>query len=444
MHGRRGRLYGLGTGPGDPELLTLKAVRLLREVAVIAYPAPERGASFARSIVAQWLDGSRPEIAIRFPMRPGPVPREVYDGAAAALSAQLDCGRDVALLCQGDPLFYGSFIELFGRLAPHYPIEIVPGVSSLGACAAAGRTPLAARDETLAVVPATLDESALARRIMAAETVAIVKLGRHLAKVRRVVRRLGLLDEAIYIERATMPNQRVAPLADVEAATAPYFSMLIVRRPARSLDPGGERVPRDFDERVLFLFRHGETDWNRAGRVQGHADVPLNGIGIGQAQALVERLRPHRLEAIVSSDLARAWTTARIVAKALGIPLVTDRGLRETDVGAAEGLLWAEAKVRFGEGLTERWYHDDDTAFPGGETGLATRSRGLEALRRFAAAHAYRRIGVATHGAMIRQLMKHALPPGSPPAAARNTALYILRYEPLIDRLALAADERIG
>jgi precorrin-2/cobalt-factor-2 C20-methyltransferase len=232
MNDRRGRLYGLGTGPGDPELLTLKALRLLREVAVIAYPAPEHGASFARSIVARWLDGSRPEIAIPFPMRPGPVPRALYDGAAAALSAQLDRGCDVALLCQGDPLFYGSFVELFARLSRRYPIEIVPGVSSLGACAAAAQTPLAARDETLTVVPATLDEWALASRILAADTVAIVKLGRHFAKVRRVVCRLGRIDEAIYIERATTPNQHVAPLAEIEAATAPYFSMLIIRSPA--------------------------------------------------------------------------------------------------------------------------------------------------------------------------------------------------------------------
>jgi precorrin-2/cobalt-factor-2 C20-methyltransferase len=444
MDDRRGRLYGLGIGPGDPELLTLKALRLLREAAVIAYPAPEHGASFARSIVAQWLDGSRPEIAIRFPMRPGPVPKTIYDGAAAALSAQLERGLDVALLCQGDPLFYGSFVQLFARLARRFPIEIVPGVSSLGGCAAAAQIPLAARDETLAVVPATLDESALANRILAAETVAIVKIGRHLTKVRRVLRRLGLLGEAIYIERATTPDQRVAPLAEIEAETAAYFSMLIIRRPARLDDPGGERVAADPDERILFLFRHGETDWNREGRVQGHTDVPLNGTGIGQAEALVERLRPHRLEAVVSSDLARARTTAMIVADALGIPLMTDRGLRETDVGAAEGLLWAEAKVRFGEGLTERWYRDDDAAFPGGETGLATRTRGLKALRRFASAQPYRRIGVATHGAMVRQLMKHALPPGSPPATARNAVLYILHYQPATDRLALVSDDKIG
>ncbi len=234
MGDRTGRLYGLGVGPGDPELLTLKALRLLREAAVIAYPAPEHGASFARSIVARWLDGSRPEIAIRFPMRPGPPPGAVYDRAAAALSAQLECGRDVALLCQGDPLFYGSFIGLLARLAREFPVEIVPGVSSLTAAAAAAGMPLAARDETLTVVPATLDEPALSDRILAAETVVVVKLGRHLAKLQQTLRRLGLLEAAIYIERATLPNQRTAPLAEIEAGTAPYFSMAIVHRPASS------------------------------------------------------------------------------------------------------------------------------------------------------------------------------------------------------------------
>lgn len=192
--------------------------------------------------------------------------------------------------------------------------------------------------------------------------------------------------------------------------------------------------------RTLFLFRHGETDWNREGRLQGHTDMPLNSTGIGQARLLGERLRPHRLDAVVSSDLARARTTAEIVAEILGIPLWTDRGLRETSVGAAEGLLWAEAKAQFGAELTERWYSDDDAAFPGGETGLATQQRGLAALRRFALEHAFRRIGVSTHGAMVRQLMKHALPPGSPPATARNTVLYILEYEPATGRLEVISD----
>ena len=190
-------------------------------------------------------------------------------------------------------------------------------------------------------------------------------------------------------------------------------------------------------ECLLFLFRHGETDWNREGRLQGHTDTPLNATGLSQAQALVERLRPHRLDAVVSSDLARAWTTAQIVADGLGIPLIREPGLREAHIGEAEGLFWPEVKSRFGEALTERWFTDDDAAFPGGETGLETRSRGLAALRRFVAEQPYRRIGVSTHGAMVRQLMKHALPLGSPPARTRNTVLYMLRYEPIGERLAI-------
>src|SRR6476646_6579428 len=176
-----GRLYGLGVGPGDPELLTLKALRLLRAVPVVAYPAPENGESFARSIVAAWIERHQREIAIRFPMRPGPPPVEIYDGAAAELAAELEDGRDVALLCQGDPLFYGSFINVFTRLAGRYQIEIVPGVSSLTACAAAAATPLVSRDDTLAVIPATLDEDQIAARLAASESVAIIKLGRHVA-----------------------------------------------------------------------------------------------------------------------------------------------------------------------------------------------------------------------------------------------------------------------
>ena len=202
-------------------------------------------------------------------------------------------------------------------------------------------------------------------------------------------------------------------------------------------------MEQDHDARILFLFRHGETDWNREGRLQGHTDTALNDTGLAQAKALGETLRIHRLDAIVSSDLSRALTTAQIVAGALSIPLFTDAGLRETNVGAAEGLLWSDAKTRFSEGLTERWYSEGDVAFPGGETGIATRTRGLAALRRFATQQPYRRIGVSTHGAMVRQLMKHALPPGSPPAPVRNTTLYVLRYEPTTDRLMVVEREEL-
>jgi precorrin-2/cobalt-factor-2 C20-methyltransferase len=228
MPAGRGRLYGLGVGPGDPELLTLKALRLLREVQVIAYPAPEHGDSFARAIVASWIGGHQQEIAIRFPMRRGPPPVSIYDGAAAALAAELDRGRSVALLCQGDPFFYGSFINVFARLAGRYRIEIVAGVSSLTACAAAAGLPLVSRDETLSVIPATLDKAQIAVRLAAADVAVVVKLGRHIEKIRRVLDRIGLLDSAIYVEHATLPTQRVAPLACINPDDAPYFSMALV------------------------------------------------------------------------------------------------------------------------------------------------------------------------------------------------------------------------
>jgi precorrin-2/cobalt-factor-2 C20-methyltransferase len=229
MPAESGRLYGLGVGPGDPELLTLKALRLLRAVPVVAYPAPENGDSFARSIVAAWIEGHQREIAIRFPMRPGPPPAAIYDGAAAALAAELDAGHDVALLCQGDPLFYGSFLNVFTRLVGRHRIEIVPGVSSVTACAAAAAIPLVSRDDTLAVIPATLDADQIAARLAERDSVAIVKLGRHVAKVRRVLDRLGLLNNAVYVEHASLPTQRVVPFTCITPDLAPYFSMVLVR-----------------------------------------------------------------------------------------------------------------------------------------------------------------------------------------------------------------------
>jgi precorrin-2/cobalt-factor-2 C20-methyltransferase len=225
-----GRLYGLGLGPGDPELVTLKALRLLRAAPVVAYPAPEHGDSFARSIVAAWLDRGQREIAVRFPMRPGPPPAAIYDAAAARLAQILDGGEDVAYLCQGDPLFYGSFAGILDRLAGDYPVTIVPGVASPMACAAAAGRPLAQRDDSLAVLPATLPAAALADRLAASDAAAIVKLGRHAAKVQRVLAQLGLLDTAVYVEHASLASQRVMPLAAVDPAGVPYFATALVRR----------------------------------------------------------------------------------------------------------------------------------------------------------------------------------------------------------------------
>jgi precorrin-2/cobalt-factor-2 C20-methyltransferase len=230
-----GTLYGLGIGPGDPELITLKALRILRDAPVFAYPAPEHGDSLARAIVAEHLPGGQTEIPIRMPLLADRFPAQaVYDRAAAEIAEHLEAGRDVAVACEGDPFFYGSFMYLFARLVERFPVEVVPGVSSLTACAAVLGAPLASRNDTLAVVPAPLDVRELVEKLASTDAVAIIKIGRHLAKVRDVLRTLGLDDRARYVERATMSNQRVLPLDEVGDDEAPYFSMILVHRRAEA------------------------------------------------------------------------------------------------------------------------------------------------------------------------------------------------------------------
>ncbi len=173
-----GHIIGLGVGPGDPELLTLRALARLRAAPVVAYPAPERGPSFARAIVARHLSPAQIELPVRVPIEAAPFPADaVYDAAAAAIAAHAAAGRDVAVLCQGDPFFYGSFMYLFARLGQSHTVEIVPGVSSLGAAAGAAGWPLAAHRDVLSVLPAMLDDAALERRLGACEAAVIIKLG---------------------------------------------------------------------------------------------------------------------------------------------------------------------------------------------------------------------------------------------------------------------------
>lgn len=228
-----GTLYGLGLGPGDPELLTLKAHRILTSAPVVAYPAPDTGPSFARQIVAGYLRPEQTEVAIVVPMRVERFPaREIYDAAAADLSAHLDAGRDVAVLCEGDPFFYGSFMYLFERLAGRYPTEVVPGVSSMMASAAAIGRPLAARNDVLSVVPGPLDDDTMRSRIEAAEAVVIIKVGRHFARIRTLIEAMGLTGVAAYVERVSMTEERLMPLSEVREDTAPYFSQILIYKGA--------------------------------------------------------------------------------------------------------------------------------------------------------------------------------------------------------------------
>lgn len=227
-----GTLYGIGLGPGDPELMTLKAHRLISQARVIAYPTLAGADSFARSIAASIIPNSAQEIVMDVPMtvERGPA-QTAYDTGAAEIAQALEAGEDVVCLCEGDPFFYGSFMYVFARLSDRFDVQVVPGVTSVTACAAKAGLPLAARNERLTVLPGPLPEDELRRRIDGAESVAIMKVGRHLPKIRAVIEDLGYVGDAVYVERASLPDEVVCPLADAPQ-TAPYFSMILLTKGA--------------------------------------------------------------------------------------------------------------------------------------------------------------------------------------------------------------------
>jgi len=227
-----GVLYGVGVGPGAPDLLTLRAARLIEGAGVVAYPTLAGAESFARSIVAGLIPRDAVEIVMDVPMSPDRAPAQAaYDAGAARISQALDQGRDVVCLCEGDPFFYGSFMYVFARLSGRYRVEVVPGVTSVTACAAVAGMPLVARNERLTILPGPLPEAALRARIEGAESVVIMKVGRHLGKIRTVIAGLGLTEQAVYVERASLPDQVVCPLSQAPDA-APYFSMILVTKGA--------------------------------------------------------------------------------------------------------------------------------------------------------------------------------------------------------------------
>ncbi len=238
------RLIGVGVGPGDPELLTLKAVRALEQADVIAHFAKAGHASNARAIVAGHLKPNVVELPLLFPVTteiPKNAPaycskiKEFYDGCAGAIAAYLDTGRSVAVLCEGDPLFYGSYMHLQARLAARYPTDVIAGVTGMSGSWSAVGMPIAQGNDVFTVLPGTLSEPELERRLADADAAVVMKLGRNLPKVRRALERAGRLDRAIYVERGTMADAVMLPLAAKAGDDAPYFAMVLV--------PGWEERP---------------------------------------------------------------------------------------------------------------------------------------------------------------------------------------------------------
>jgi precorrin-2/cobalt-factor-2 C20-methyltransferase len=232
-----GRLTGVGTGPGDPELLTLKAVRALAEADVVAHFAKRGNDGNARRIVAAHLKPGIIELPLLYPVTTeidkdhadyGSAITAFYEESASAVGAHLAAGRNVAVLSEGDPLFYGSYMHLHVRLSHLYPTEVIPGITAMSGCWSQVGVPIVQGDDILAVLPGTLPEAELLRRLNDLDAAVIMKVGRNLPKIRRALAASGKLARAIYVERGTMANRADMRLADKTDDVAPYFSIVLV------------------------------------------------------------------------------------------------------------------------------------------------------------------------------------------------------------------------
>ncbi|MCR4269420.1 precorrin-2 C(20)-methyltransferase [Nitratireductor sp. ZSWI3] len=241
----KGTLIGVGTGPGDPDLLTLKALRVLQEADVVAHFAKRGRKGNARRTVEGLLRSSIVELPLDYPVTTEIDKTDAeyvtaigrfYEESARRVEQHLQQGRTVAVLSEGDPLFYGSYMHLHVRLAPHYRTEVVPGITAMSGCWSQAGLPIVQGDDVLSVLPGTLSEPELARRLSDTEGFVIMKVGRNLPKIRRALDAAGKLDGAIYVERGTMENTRTVRLADKHDDEAPYFSLV--------LGPGWRQQPR--------------------------------------------------------------------------------------------------------------------------------------------------------------------------------------------------------
>jgi precorrin-2 C20-methyltransferase len=233
----KGRLTGVGTGPGDPELLTLKAVRALNEADVVAFFCKKGSGGNGRAIVDAHIRPGTIEMPLVYPVTvethkddtgyKEPI-AAFFDRSAEDIAAHLDEGRNVAVLSEGDPLFYGSYMHLHVRLAHRYGTEVIAGVTAMSGCWSMAGLPLVQGDDILSILPGTLPEEKLAERLVDTDAAVIMKVGRNLPKIRRALQAVNKLSGALYVERGTMANGTAQRLEERDEAPAPYFSLVLV------------------------------------------------------------------------------------------------------------------------------------------------------------------------------------------------------------------------
>lgn len=239
-----GTLYGVGVGPGDVRYMTLRAAALVHAVDTVAFFAKRGHDGNARRIVAPLMADGRRELRLEYPVTdeiPAADPAyrraiaDFYATSSDALAAELQAGRSVGLLAEGDPFFYGSFMHMWRRLHERFPVEVVPGVTGMSGCWTRANTPITWGDDVLTVMPGTLTEDALVERLLRSDASVIMKIGRNFAKVKRAVDAAGLTSRAVYVERGTMQAERVLPLAEQNGEIGPYFAMVLIPGEGRRL-----------------------------------------------------------------------------------------------------------------------------------------------------------------------------------------------------------------
>ncbi len=306
---RRGTLFGVGLGPGDPELVTVKAARLIAQADVVAYHSARHGRSIARGIAEPYLRAGQIEEHLVYPVttettdHPGGYSgaiEDFYREAAERIAAHLDAGRDVALLAEGDPLFYSSYMHMHTRLTERFDAVIVPGVTSVSAASAATGTPLVQGDEVLSIIPGTLPVDELRRRLADTDAAVVLKLGRSYPAVREALSSAGRLGDAYYVERASTPRQRVLPADQVDDDKVPYFSLAMLPGTAGRRAPAGTVA--------VVGLGPGDADWmtpQSRRELAGATDL----IGYGP---YLDRVRPREGQRLHPSDNTDEPARARL------------------------------------------------------------------------------------------------------------------------------------
>jgi precorrin-2/cobalt-factor-2 C20-methyltransferase len=232
-----GTVFGVGVGPGDPELVTVKAASLLARTHVVAFFSKRGKTSNAFAAAERYLHPESERLPLIYPYTveiAANHPRYIaaladfYAESAAVIAQRLGAGRDVAVLCEGDPFFYGSYLHLHQRLASEHRCVVIPGITSFAGCAARAGLPLVSTDRVFSIVPGTLPEAELEARLATGDPTAIIKLGRNFGKVKAVLERLGRARGAVFAERGTTESERIVPLDEQTGDASIYFSLILV------------------------------------------------------------------------------------------------------------------------------------------------------------------------------------------------------------------------